>query len=574
MYDYYDLFIFDLDDTIIKSEKHHYFCWLKVLQKNLGNDFTITYEYFCSIFHSINTKSIENYIANNLKLNYIELKKQKDNYYFSHINDLKEIEIIDGFEEMIDNIINNKKKFVIVTNNSKKILDFYLQIIPVLKKSSKNYYNEKFANKKPNPECYLNLANDFHNCKMIAFEDSITGIHALQSCNIINKKNPIDIVFINDSNYYYYDFIIKKYNIINIINNYKNIMINKYEILDCTIRDGGYVNNWNFSDEQIINCYEACNNSNIDYMEIGFRNKKTDCKSIYGETFFCNEEYINKLIPIEGTCKLAVMVTINEFDIFDFLPKEKSKISLVRVLMAYHGSKKTDDNIDMKLLEDGLIQVNQLINLGYIVSFNIGRIDKLSFDQIQIICEELNKTKIKYFTMADTYGSVDLNHIEKLIPFVKSILRDDIKIGFHAHDNFSNATSKSLYSLKFGATIIDGCILGFGRGSGNAKTELLLMDLNKNHRYNYDFINAIEYGDNFLINYKNCTNNSSYNVVYALSAYFGCHITYAIQIIEKYDKIGIKQIYYIFKKLKEMDKNMFYYDDVLFELYKKNIMEI
>lgn len=81
-------------------------------------------------------------------------------------------------------------------------------------------------------------------------------------------------------------------------------------------------------------------------------------------------------------------------------------------------------------------------------------------------------------------------------------------------------------------------------------------------------------GDNFLINYKNCTNNSSYNVVYALSAYFGCHITYAIQIIEKYDKIGIKQIYCIFKKLKEMDKNMFYYDDVLFELYKKNIMEI
>lgn len=52
----------------------------------------------------------------------------------------------------------------------------------------------------------------------------------------------------------------------------------------------------------------------------------------------------------------------------------------------------------------------------------------------------------------------------------------------------------SLYSLKFCATIIDGCILGFGRGSGNAKTKLLLMDLNKNHRYNYDFINEIEYG--------------------------------------------------------------------------------
>jgi len=346
-------------------------------------------------------------------------------------------------------------------------------------------------------------------------------------------------------------------------------MLNKYEILDCTIRDGGYVNNWKFTDEQVINCYDSCNNSGIDYMEIGFRNiKKPNFLSMYGETFFCDEDYINRIIVKENNCKLAVMVTINEFNISDFIPKSESKISMIRILMAYHGSKnKSDDVIDMKLLEDGIKQINQLIDLGYIISFNVGRIDKMSFEQIEILCTELNKTQIKYFTMADTYGSVDLDYIEKLIPYVRSVLRDDIKIGFHAHDNCSNATTKALYSLKYGVNMIDGCALGFGRGSGNAKTELILMDMNKNYNCNYDFINTIEFGDKYLINYKDCSNNLCYNVVYALASYFGCHVTYAIEIIEKYDKVEIRKIYNILKELKDKEKNMFFYSDLLNQLY-------
>ena len=254
----------------------------------------------------------------------------------------------------------------------------------------------------------------------------------------------------------------------------------------------------------------------------------------------------------------------------DFVYKNKSKISLVRVLMAYHGSKnKSDDVLDIQLLQDGILQINQLLNLGYEISFNIGRIDKMNFAQIKQVCHELNKTNISYFTMADTYGSVDLDYIEKLIPYVRGLLKDSIQIGFHAHDNCSNATTKALYSLKFGANIIDGCILGYGRGSGNAKSELLLMDLNKNHCCNYDFIHLINFGDNNLINYKECTNNLCYNVVYALSSYFGCHITYAIDIIEKYDKMNITDIYNIFKRLNDDNKNMFFCANALDKFCKE-----
>ena len=340
-------------------------------------------------------------------------------------------------------------------------------------------------------------------------------------------------------------------------------------LLDCTIRDGGYVNNWNFSDEQVQQCYKACALSGVDYIEIGFRNFDTpEFKRKYGNTFFCKEEYLNHIISeiYVPTCKLAVMVTINAFDINDFVPKSESNISLVRVLMAYHGSKNGNDAVlDVPQLMDGIHQMNQLIDLGYEVSFNLGRIDKISNDQLYEICTLLSNTKIAYFTMADTYGALDLKDIKQLIPYIRSILRNDIKIGFHAHDNMSNGSCKALYSIENGVDMIDGCILGYGRGSGNAKTELLMMDLNKNSNKNFDFIHILEYGDKYLMDYKKCTNNLCYNIVYAMSAFFGCHVSYAIDIIEKYDKMDIRKIYDFFKKAKEEKKEMFYYEEFLKE---------
>jgi 4-hydroxy 2-oxovalerate aldolase len=348
------------------------------------------------------------------------------------------------------------------------------------------------------------------------------------------------------------------------------------KLLDCTIRDGGYVNEWKFTEEQMRECYVACSNAGVDYMEIGFRNfKKPEFLNKYGPSFFCEEEYLNRVVGGINGCKLAVMVTINAFDMEDFVPKSESKISMVRVLMAYHGSKnKSDDILDIQQLLDGVKQIEKIINLGYEVSFNIGRIDKMSRNQLYEVCKILSATKISYFTMADTYGSVDLDHIEKLIPYIKFLFTDvfetDIKIGFHAHDNMSNGTCKALYSLKYGADMIDGCILGYGRGSGNAKTELIMMDLNKNYNKTYDFISIIEYGDKHLINYKECLNNLCYNVVYALSSYFGCHVTYAIDVVENYDKMKVREIYNVFKKLKEQNKHMFYWDKLFMEIYNAN----
>jgi 3-dehydroquinate synthase len=336
------------------------------------------------------------------------------------------------------------------------------------------------------------------------------------------------------------------------------------KLLDCTLRDGGYVNDWKFTDEQVSNCYSACSEAGIDFIEIGFRNRRTESNlRKYGSTFFCTEEFVNKVVKQDGT-QVAVMVTINEFDIADFVPASQSKIKLVRILMAYHGGKNGDDNIlDIKQLTDGITQIQMLVDLGYKVSFNLGRIDKLSKDQLKEVCFLLKQTSISYFAMADTYGSVTLDTIEELVPYVRSLLPPTISIGFHAHDNCSNGTAKALHSLKFGADIIDGCVLGFGRGSGNAKTELLIMETKR-----YNILPILRFGDKHIVSYKNCVGITSYNIVYALASYFGCHVSYAIDIIEKYEKLDIGDIFTTFQYMKDKKIHNFYNERRFMEIHK------
>jgi beta-phosphoglucomutase-like phosphatase (HAD superfamily) len=215
----YDLFIFDLDDTLVKTENYHYNAWLRVLKNEFGNDFHIDFATFISKFHSNIPDSIKIYLANELKIENWESILQKKNKLYLEIIGLeqKNIKMIDGVENFLHEIIKNNKKFVIVSNSLKSNIDFFSELFPVLKKSSKNYYRELFKNKKPNPECYLKVVEDFPNCRMVGFEDSITGIHAMM------QVQNIDTFFINDLEYYYYNYIIENYKLKMVIKDYNHL---------------------------------------------------------------------------------------------------------------------------------------------------------------------------------------------------------------------------------------------------------------------------------------------------------------------------------------------------------------
>jgi beta-phosphoglucomutase-like phosphatase (HAD superfamily) len=165
--------------------------------------------------------NIQKYIKSLLNIEVCEdVIEYKNKTYFEIIIKKKnEIQMVDGCKEFIKKIIKKNKEFVIVSNSLKSHIDFFSELFPILKNSSKNYYREMFKNKKPNPECYLKVLNDFPNKKMVCFEDSITGIHS------VTRIPEIVSYYINTNNYFHHNYILNNYNVIH-INNYNDLFVN------------------------------------------------------------------------------------------------------------------------------------------------------------------------------------------------------------------------------------------------------------------------------------------------------------------------------------------------------------
>lgn len=224
----YDLFVFDFDGTIIDTEEIHCKAWENILSKHLNSKIIININDYQKYFHSLIKNYAKHYLNILYNINYEDydiLYNLKQNEYEILIKN-ENIKLINGVEYFLNTLLNNGKKFVIVTNTSKKFIDFYSIKYPILNSALKIYTKELFINKKPNPECYLNVVNEFKNHKIIGFEDSLIGMNALYQVNNITP------VLIYDKKYFYKDFIIKEYNNIILLENYNieelEINLNNY----------------------------------------------------------------------------------------------------------------------------------------------------------------------------------------------------------------------------------------------------------------------------------------------------------------------------------------------------------
>lgn len=239
------------------------------------------------------------------------------------------------------------------------------------------------------------------------------------------------------------------------------------ELLDCTIRDGGYQNNWEFTDECVLDCYRFVSENRYNYFEIGFR----ETKQGLGKWAYSKDEDIDKIIEQYQGCKIAVMVDVERFDESLFKPKSQSNVDMVRVVVTHYHTNTYGHKISglsFEKLQRSLIAVQVLNSLGYETTVNIGCADSLSFREIQMICLLFKESPIKCLYLADTYGGF---RVEDIKPLVDTFRRNGMQnIGFHAHNNRNDAGDKVFEATVEGCTMIDTCIYGLGRGAGNANT--------------------------------------------------------------------------------------------------------
>ncbi len=237
------------------------------------------------------------------------------------------------------------------------------------------------------------------------------------------------------------------------------------KLLDCTLRDGGYYTDWDFSTDIVASYIEAMNNLPIDYLEIGYRNNPT--KEYLGKLGYCPVPVLKEIRGL-STKKLAVMIneknTLPE-DLDRLVKPIAGLIDMIRIA------------VDPRNFERAVILAKAVKNYGFEVGFNVMYMSTWSKNKAFLDrLGEINGV-VDLFCMVDSFGGITPKEVKDIIGIVKS--RTVAPIGFHGHDNLQLAFINSLTAIECGVDFVDATMLGMGRGAGNLKMELLLTYLNK-----------------------------------------------------------------------------------------------
>lgn len=245
------------------------------------------------------------------------------------------------------------------------------------------------------------------------------------------------------------------------------------KVFDCTIRDGGLVNNFHFTDEFVKAHYDTCVAAGVDYMEIGKNNSPTIMsEEEFGAWNFCKEEDIRKIVGNNDTnMKIAVMSDIGRTVKEELLPKEDSVVDMIRIATYIHQIPAA-----IELVEEAHAK-------GYETTINIMAISK-SFDQeLDEVLEAVSKSSVDVIYIADSFGSFYPEQIKKLTEkYMKVAEASGKKVGIHAHNNMQLAYANTIETMMYGTSYLDVTISGLGRGAGNCPMELLIGFL-KNPKY-------------------------------------------------------------------------------------------
>jgi len=295
---------------------------------------------------------------------------------------------------------------------------------------------------------------------------------------------------------------------------------NKLNLLDCTFRDGGYYNQWDFSNDLIDTYLSTIQDSKIDVVEIGFRFLPKN--EFLGALAYSTDDFLNSLSLPKETL-IAIMVNAKELLNYQegaseavhllFNDKDKSPVDLVRIAAHF------DEYSKCKLL------IEELSVLGYRVGLNLMQAGGKSLEEIEKAAKEISEwdnLEILYF--ADSLGNLKSDDVISIIQSIR-FGGWDRSLGIHTHDNKGEALRNTITAIENGVTWIDSTILGMGRGPGNARTEYILLELIEKGIGNYSTDSIFQI---VLKEFTELRNEYNWgpNLLYYLSANFGVHPTY------------------------------------------------
>lgn len=292
------------------------------------------------------------------------------------------------------------------------------------------------------------------------------------------------------------------------------------KVIDCTLRDGGIMNNWDFSIESARKIYQAAVKANVEIIEIGYRvSKKIFNPENHGIWKFCDENDITNMIDgSKDNIDIAVMADIGRCYKEDFLPKKESSIDIFR-LACY-----------VEQIDEALEMSDHLNNLGYKTMFNIMAVSTHPIEIVSECLKKVHKSGASAVYLADTFGAFKPEDIKRLLEIYK-INCPNLPLGYHGHNNTQLALANSIIALQMGVEYIDASLYGMGRGAGNCPLELLLPAIDA-EKYDISYtVKVIQDEIEPLMDQFKW----GYRIPYAITGILNRHPKSAIEIVQNQD---------------------------------------
>ena len=342
----------------------------------------------------------------------------------------------------------------------------------------------------------------------------------------------------------------------------EEIFMKKIELLDCTLRDGGYVNDWRFGYTNIVSIFERLVDANVDIIEVGclddrrpFDNDRTifpDTKSadkIYGSLDKKNAIIVGMIDY--GTCAIE-----------NIAPCEESCLDGIRVIF-----KKGKMYPAMEFCR-------QVKALGYKVFSQLVSVTSYTDAELLELIHLVNDVKPYAVSMVDTYGLMDDEWLLHLYKILDDNVIEGIQIGFHAHNNFQLGYSNALAFLKYDGrhdVVVDGTLFGMGKSAGNDPIELVAMTLNSRYGGNYNIDAMLESINESVMDFYKKT-PWGYTLFFYLCAKNKCHPNYLTD-YEKEENLSVSMIDTLLSTIEPEDKKLLYDKTIGKKFYEKFVGE-
>ncbi len=337
--------------------------------------------------------------------------------------------------------------------------------------------------------------------------------------------------------------------------------MNEIKLLDCTLRDGGYINDWAFGSDNITNIFERLVSANIEIIEIGFLDETRTYDSDKTIMPDCNAVNATYAGMEKGDSIVVGMIDFGHCGIDNILPCEDCFLDGIRVIFKQH------------VMTDAIDFCRKIKNLGYKVFVQAVSITSYSDAEMFSLLEAVNKLEPYAFSIVDTYGLLHKNNLMHYYNYANEYLNASIGLGYHSHNNFQLAYANCVELLEnppqSRMLIIDGSLYGMGKGAGNAPIELLAMYVKEHFSKPYHLAQILEAIDTSILEiYRNVP--WGYSFKFFLAASNDCHPNYVTYLTDK-KTLSIKAVNQILRSIEKEKKLLYdhYYIEKLYLEYQQ-----